>query len=277
MLVWTSLTFMVRQRSLSRKSGCIWTMAGRCGVSVRRHRARWPLPRSKKWSTIGTLTLGHKEWSYPLEAMEAVVEALAPFSLAYSAQATLLLERVQRERRVIKSLPLLSTTGRNLSAKKRRNACRWCSRRRCSLMDDDLRASTGSHSTTLYVSATHLSHDLGLGKHYGVAACRDDLGACRSLSLLPSDAYPMVGRSGGRGRPHRNLYLGETSPVPEANFVLIGDEAQMIQNLETRRTKAFLALAERASAVFAVGQADENAQRRTFPAARRLRSSARPE
>lgn len=49
--------------------------------------------------------------------------------------------------------------------------------------------------------------------------------------------------------------------VPEIRFVLIGDEAHMIQNLESQRTKAFLALADRAIAVFPVtGTPMKNAQ-----------------
>ena len=205
---------------------------------------------------------GHKEWSYPLEAMEAVVEALAPFSLAYSAQATLLLERVQRERRHHQELATFEHYWQEFEHQEAQKRMQVVLTQ--PMLADGRRLYAHQQEAIerlVRQSRLILAHDLGLGKTLSSLLAAMTFGRAIFVIAPLSTHIPWLREAEAVGVPIEIYTWAKLPPVPEANFVLIGDEAQMIQNLETRRTKAFLALAERASAVFAVtGTPMKNAQ-----------------
>ncbi len=203
------------------------------------------------------------EWSYPLEAIVLVVQTLETLpDFALSHQATLLLQRAQRATahqqeivqfehywqefehqeaqkkvHVVLEHPHL-TDGRILYAHQREAIERLVQQGRLIL-----------------------AHDMGLGKTMSSLLAAQAYGRPVFVIAPVSTHIPWLREAETVGLSIEIYSWAKLPTVPEIEFVLIGDEAHMIQNLASQRTKAFLTLAERASAVYCVtGTPVKNAQ-----------------
>jgi len=222
-------------------------------------------PLKQKIQDWGFNRYGLKEWSYPLESVNLVLDALHPFEhhFSYSPEIAAVVEQMRHEEELAcqqaeleqafeemerlaameAAQPFLDGTplpnGEALFGHQREAVCFLIERKRMIL-----------------------AHDLGLGK------TRSALIAAKSYGLpvfviCPAGLRINWLREAEIVQVPVEVYSWAKLPDPteDHDYILIADEAHYAQTLSTKRTKGFLELAEHARAVYALtGTPMKNAQ-----------------
>jgi SNF2 family DNA or RNA helicase len=208
---------------------------------------------------------GRKEWSYPLEAVNLVIDALQPFEhkFFFTSEIAAVIEQERQDAEQARQEEELEQAFAELERVVALEAVK-----------PYLAGEPVANGQILYAHQREavrllierkrmiLAHDLGLGK------TRTALIAAKGYGLpifviCPASVQINWLREAEMVQVPIEVYSWAKLPEPpeDQDYIIIADEAHYAQNIASRRTKGFLSLAEHARAVYALtGTPMKNAQ-----------------
>ncbi len=247
-----------RQGAVPSKSGSrVYIIDGRLVVEFPYDKAKYAAiaPLKEKVPGWSFNFFERKEWSFPAEAANVVLDALKPFrDFKYSEDVVALVERAKAKEELARQQVELEEVYARLERQVAVNVVQ-------PFLDGDPVANGQvlfehqREAVRLLIEGKRviLAHDLGLGKTRSalIAAKGYEL---RVIVICPAGLKINWQREAEAVQVPIEIYSWAKLPrlTEDDDYILIADEAHYAQTLSTRRTQGFLSLAKYARAVFAL-------------------------
>lgn len=208
---------------------------------------------------------GRKEWSYPLEAVNQIIDALQPFEhkFFFTPEIAAVIEQERQDAEQARQEEELEQAFAELERVVALDAVKPYLAGE-PLANGQVLYAHQKEAVRLLIERKRLilAHDLGLGKTRSALIAAKGYGL-PIFVICPASVQINWLREAEMVQVQIEVYSWAKLPeVPEDHdYILIGDEAHYSQNIASKRTKGFLALAEHARAVYALtGTPLKNAQ-----------------
>lgn len=208
---------------------------------------------------------GRKEWSYPLEAVNQIIDALQPFEhkFFFTPEIAAVIEQERRDAEQARQEEELEQAFAELERVVALDAIKPYLDGE-PIANGQILYAHQKEAVRLLIERKHmiLAHDLGLGKTRSALLAAKGYGL-PVFVICPSSVQINWLREAEMVETPIEVYSWAKLPEPpeDQDYIIIADEAHYAQNIASRRTKGFLALAEHARAVYALtGTPMKNAQ-----------------